>query len=95
MVGTVFRIALPKGTNSNQQSLCNGYKRKHVLKFQAITTPDFLRAISLVRRLVLLAESDVENFLADVLKVWEQQYASVRQLRLLRARVFKHIFRRW
>lgn len=42
--GNVIGIARPDGVHSNQRTTYNGHKRKHVLKFQAITTPDGLCA---------------------------------------------------
>ena len=37
--GTVIGIALPSGFDS-QLFACNGHKRKHALKFQAVNSPD-------------------------------------------------------
>lgn len=38
--GTVIGVSRPSGSNINQRVLYNGHKRKHALKYQAITTPD-------------------------------------------------------
>lgn len=40
--GSVLGVALPGGKDSNQRTLYNVHKRKHELKFKAITTPDRL-----------------------------------------------------
>ncbi|CDF38936.1 unnamed protein product [Chondrus crispus] len=39
--GTVIGIARPKG-HKRQRVVYNGHKRKHALKYQAVTTPDGL-----------------------------------------------------
>lgn len=78
--GTVLGIARPGGMDSNQRCVYNGHKRKHALKFQAITTPDGLCAhlygpeVGGRHDMFLYAESDIERFLKDILVIEGRQY---------------------
>ena len=77
--GTVIGIARPKG-NMMQQVVYNGHKRKHALKYQAVTTPDglILHAYGPMegRRhdWTMYVKSDLDSQLADCLNTNGRQF---------------------
>ena len=78
--GTVIAIARPS-RNEVQNVAYNGHKRKHALKFQAVTTPDglLLHAAGPIegRRhdWTLYCRSGLDDTLPDLLLIGEKQYA--------------------
>lgn len=78
--GKDLSIAWSTEEDSNQITVYSGFKRKHALKFQDITTPYGLLAhmygpeVGRHHDMFLSAESGVERFLSAVLQLGDEQY---------------------
>lgn len=78
--GTVIGISRPGGGEIHQRVVYNGHKRKHALKFQAVTTPDglciHLHGPEVGRRhdMFLYASSGMDAQLLDVMTVNGKQF---------------------
>lgn len=77
---TVLSIDRTTGEKNNQRTVYNGHTRKHALRFQAITTPEGLRAhmygpkVGRRHEMFLYADSRVEQFLSAVLQLGDEQF---------------------
>lgn len=78
--GTVIGVARPGGNFVMQLVLYNGHKRKHAIKFQAVTTPDglciHLHGPEVGRRhdMYLYACSGLDDHLPQILSIDGKQY---------------------